>query len=127
MSTALNIPLKRTKSFSKYIYSSNDNISDSYIFILEFECPKKKFNKKITKVISEKNSYLINENDKIPYKKYKKLNLEIFNLKNLDQCHKITINLESNNLVHKDNFIYLEIINNNSNLICYYNFENNQI
>ena len=117
------IPIKKTKSFTKYSYSSNDNINNSYLFVIELECPKKKYYKKIQKISTEKNYYILNEDDKILFKKFTKIKLEITKLSNIDQSQIIEIDLNSNNLISKNNFIYLEVINKDDFLLCYYNIE----
>lgn len=129
--TLSNTPLTRSKSFSKYLYSSIDDTNDSFLFVIELESDKKRFNKKIQKISSEKKNYLINDIDKIIFKKIKNVKIEVINLKNPEEIHKIetplNTNSEGTSVTIKDTFIYLEIINNNGNLICFYNLDKSQL
>ena len=73
----------------------------------------------------------INDIDKIIFKKIKNVKIEIINLKNPEEIHKIetplNTNSEGTSVTIKDTFIYLEIINNNGNLICFYNLDKSQL
>ena len=127
--TLSNTPLTRSKSFSKYLYSSIDDTNDSFLFVIELESDKKRFNKKIQKISSEKKNYIINDVDKILFKKYYNLNFEIINLNKPQENASLSINLNSENdgtnINSKNDLIYVEVINNNGNLLCFYNLDKN--
>ena len=122
MSTALLIESNQKKSSSKYLTSEIDPSPEYYLFVIKLES-KKKF-KKIQKISTDTTKYLINDNEKIYFDKYNKLSLEVTNLKNPLFNHTVQIDLSQNYIIHKNNYIYLEITNNNGYLTLFCNLAN---
>lgn len=122
MSTVLLSESKQTK-ISKYLTADIDSIPEYYIFDIQLES-KKKF-KNIKKISTDNTKYLLDNYDKIIYKKYKNINFKIINIKKQIISHDLTINLSKDYIIHKDNSIYLEISNKNGYLTLFYNLESN--
>ncbi len=122
MSTVLLSESKQTKN-SKYITADIDSIPEYYLFDIQLES-KKKF-KNIKKISTDNTKYLLNNYDKIIYKKYKNINFKIINIKKQIISHDLTINLSKDYIIHKDKSIYLEISNKNGYLTLFYNLESN--
>ena len=122
MSTVLLSESKQTKN-SKYITADIDSIPEYYLFDIQLES-KKKF-KNIKKISTDNTKYLLNNYDKIIYKKYKNINFKIINIKKQIISHDLKINLSKDYIIHKDNSIYLEISNKNGYLTLFYNLESN--
>ena len=120
MSTALLTESKHKKS-SKYLTSETDPSPEYYLIVLHLESKKK--SKKITKISTDTTKYLINDYDKIYYKKYNNLSFEITNLSKPLFNHNIKVNLSQNYIIHKDSTIYLEVVNKNGYLTLFYNLE----
>lgn len=124
MSLNLTPQIKKTRSFSKYLYSNIDQSEDFYIFDIKLTSQKKK-SKKIKKIKSSKSDILINNSDNLLFNKYDKMNISIININQPIDNHDIEINLENKSLIYKDNYIYLEIYSDMGNLKCFYNLEIN--
>lgn len=120
MSTALLTESKHKKS-SKYLTSETDPSPEYYLIVLQLESKKK--SKKIQKISTDTTKYLINDYDKIYYKKYNNLSFEITNLSKPLFNHNIKVNLSQNYIIHKDSTIYLEVVNKNGYLTLFYNLE----
>ncbi len=116
--------MKKSKSFSKYLYASIDQSEDFYIFDIKLESQKKKF-KKIKKIKNSKSDFLINEGDNINYNKYEKLNLDVVNVNKANDIHSIEVELNNKSMIYKDEFIYLEVYSDMGVLKCFYNLEVN--
>lgn len=124
MSYSLTPQIKKSKSFSKYLYSNIDQTEDFFIFNIELISNKKK-SKKIKKIKNSKSGLLLSSSDDIMYSKYQKILMEIINITNPDSNHSLEIKLENKSLIYKDNFIYLEISDNYNALNCFYNLDIN--
>lgn len=124
MSYSLTPQIKKSKSFSKYLYSNIDQTEDFFIFNIELISNKKK-SKKIKKVKNSKSGLLLSSSDDIMYSKYQKILMKIVNITNPDSNHSLEIKLENKSLIYKDNFIYLEISDNYNALNCFYNLDIN--
>lgn len=120
MSTALLTESKHKKS-SKYLTSEIDTSPEYYLIVIHLES-KKKF-KKIQKISTDTTKYLLNDHDKINYKKYNNLLFEITNLNKPLFNHTIQVDLSQNYIIHKDKTVYLEVTNKNGYLTLYYNLE----
>lgn len=115
-------PIKKSKSFSKYLYSSIDESNDFYVFDIKLSNDKKKF-KKIKKIKNSKSDMLLDLYDNISTK-YTKINLEIAATNNIDDIHSVSIELNSNkSTIYKDDYIYLEISSECDIIKCFYNLE----
>ena len=123
MSYSLTPQIKKSRSFSKYLYSSNDNEEDFYIFDIKLVSNKKK-SKKIKKIKNSKCDHLINISDGITFSKYNTLHMDIININNPTNNHSLEVNLNNSTIYH-DSFIYLEITSELGLLKCYYNLEVN--
>lgn len=122
MSYSLDIQMNKSKSFSKYLYSSVDNEEDFFLFDIKFISQKKKF-KKIRKVKNSKSDVLISYSDNININKYNRAEITIVNIAKPNINHKLTINFNNNSLIYKDSFIYLELSSEMNLLKCFYNLE----
>lgn len=120
MSTVLLSESKQKKS-SKYLTADIDPIPEYYLFEIQLES-KKKF-KNIKKISTDSTKYLLNNDDKIIYKKYTNINFKIISLKKPLTSHDLTIDLSKDYIIHKDDSIYLEISNKNGYLTLFYNLE----
>ena len=92
MSYSLTPQIKKSKSFSKYLYSNIDQSEDFYIFNIELT-NKKKF-KKIKKVKNSKSGMIINQSDDILFSKYQKANIDIINISQPELSHSVEIKLK---------------------------------
>ncbi len=124
MSYNLTPQIKKSRSFSKYLYANIDQSEDFYIFDIKLISNKKK-SKKIKKIKNSKSDTLITLNDNINVNKYNKFELTIINLNNPNINHTLDLNLTNQTIVYKDDFIYLEISNEMNLLKCFYNLEIN--
>ncbi len=115
--------IRKSKSFSKYLYSSIDLSDDFFIFDIKLTNHKKKIKKKIKKITNSKSDNLIEISDKIEYEKYTKMSISITSIHNSFQNHQLEVKLDENPIIFKDNLIYLEVSNENGFLKCYFNFE----
>ena len=122
MSYTLTPQIKKSKSFSKYLYSNADSEDDFYIFDIKLVSHKKKF-KKIKKIKNSKCDTLLTYSDSILLSKYSTLEIGIININNPSINHQIKIDLSNNNIVHHDDFIYLEITSELGFLKCFYNLD----
>ena len=122
MSTALLTESNHKKISSKYLTAEIDPNPEYYLFVINLQS-KKKF-KKIQKISTDSTKYLIKDNEKIYFDKYNKLILEVTNLKNPLFNHTVQIDLSQNYIIHKNNYIYLEITNNNGYLTLFCNLAN---
>tara|TARA_B100002019_G_C21249257_1_gene590122 strand:- start:814 stop:1191 length:378 start_codon:yes stop_codon:yes gene_type:complete len=122
MSTALLTESNQKKSSSKYLTAEIDPNPEYYLFVINLQS-KKKF-KKIQKISTDSTKYLIKDNEKIYFDKYNKLILEVTNLKNPLFNHTVQIDLSQNYIIHKNNYVYLEITNNNGYLTLFCNLAN---
>ena len=122
MSYSLEPQLKKSKSFSKYLYSNLGNEEDFYLFDIKFNSEKKK-SKKIRKVKNSKNDILINLNDNIQASKYSSLEMNIVNISNPSINHSLIISLKNDPVIYQDEFVYLEISTELKLLKCFYNLE----
>lgn len=113
------------KKSSKYLLSNINPKNDYYLVIMSLDSKKK--TKKIQKIITESYKYLISDNDKIIFKKYYKINIEILFLKKQKETHTFSVDLNNNLIIHHDDKVYVEISNNNGFLNCYFNFDSEQI
>ena len=113
------------KKSSKYLLSNINPKNDYYLVIMSLDSKKK--TKKIQKIIAESHKYLISDNDKINFKKYYKINIEILFLKKQKETHTFSVDLNNNLIIHHDDKVYVEISNNNGFLNCYFNFDGEQI
>tara|TARA_X000000950_G_scaffold273475_1_gene357310 strand:+ start:302 stop:679 length:378 start_codon:yes stop_codon:yes gene_type:complete len=113
------------KKSSKYLLSNIKPKNDYYLIIMNLESKKK--TKKIQKIVAESCKYIISDNDKINFKKYYKMNIEIIYLKKEKESHTFSVNLDNNYIIHHDNKVYLEVSNSNGYLNCYFNFDSDQI
>ena len=113
------------KKSSKYLLSNINPKNDYYLVIMSLDSKKK--TKKIQKIITESYKYLISDNDKIIFKKYYKINIEILFLKKQKETHTFSVDLNNNLIIHHDDKVYVEISNNNGFLNCYFNFYSEQI
>ena len=109
------------KKSSKYLLSNINPKNDYYLVIMSLDSKKK--TKKIQKIITESYKYLISDNDKINFKKYYKINIEILFLKKQKETHSFSVDLNNNLMIHHDDKVYVEISNNNGFLNCYFNFD----
>ena len=116
------IPIKKSKSFSKYLYSSIDASNDFYIFEIKLSNEKKKF-KKIKKIKNSKSDMLLDLTDNVNSNKYTTLSLGITTTNNIDDIHYVNVNLKNKSTVYQDNFVYLEITSEFDVLKCFYNLE----
>ena len=124
MSYNLTPQIKKSRSFSKYLYANIDQSEDFYIFDIKLISNKKK-SKKIKKIKNSKSDTLITLNDNINANKYNKFELTIINLNNPNINHTLDLNLTNQTIVYKDDFIYLEISSEMNLLKCFYNLEIN--
>lgn len=115
--------IKKSKSFSKYLYSSIDLSDDFFIFDIKLTNQKKKIKKKIKKITNSKSDNLIEISDKIEYNKYTKMVIYITSIHNSFQNHQLEFKLDDGQIIFQDNLIYLEVSNENGFLKCYFNFE----
>tara|TARA_B100001093_G_scaffold515859_1_gene593195 strand:+ start:1250 stop:1630 length:381 start_codon:yes stop_codon:yes gene_type:complete len=123
MSYSLVPQMKKSKSFSKYLYSTIDISDDFFLFNIKLTNQKKKFKKKIKKITNSKSDNLINISDNIEYNKYSKMEIIISSVKNAFNTHQIEIKLEDKPIIFQDEIIYLEISNENNFLKCFFNLE----
>ena len=123
MSLSLTPQLKKSKSFSKYLYSNIDQTEDFYIF--DVNLINKKKSKKIKKIKNSKSDLLINTSDNLVFNKYNKMNISIVNINRPMDTHLIELNLENKSIFYKDDYVYLEIYSEMGNLKCFYNLEVN--
>ena len=124
MSLSLTPQIKKSRSFSKYLYSNIDQSEDFYIFDIKLTSHKKK-SKKIKKIKNSKSDILINITDNLVFDKYEKMNISIININQPIDNHDIELNLEKKSIIYKDNYIYLEVYSEMGNLKCFYNLEIN--
>lgn len=122
MSYSLGGQMKKSKSFSKYLYSSVDNEEDFYLFDIKLISNKKK-SKKIRKIKNSKSDVLISLGDNVNVNKYITMELEITNITKPNINHNLLIDLKSNSSIYQDSFIYLELTNEMNLLKCFYNLE----
>ena len=122
MSYSLIPQIKKSRSFSKYLYSSIDLSDDIYIFDIKLTNPKKKL-KKFKKIKNSKSDVLINNNDEISFTKYSKLEINITSLNNKLDSIDIEIELTIEPIIYQDDKIYLEITSNIDLMNCFYNLE----
>ena len=122
MSYSLIPQIKKSRSFSKYLYSSIDLSDDFYIFDIKLTNPKKKL-KKFKKIKNSKSDVLINNNDEISFTKYSKLEINITSLNNKLDSIDIEIELTNEPIIYQDDKIYLEITSNIDLMNCFYNLE----
>ena len=122
MSYSLIPQIKKSMSFSKYLYSSIDLSDDFYIFDIKLTNPKKKL-KKFKKIKISKSDVLINNNDEISFTKYSKLEINITSLNNKLDSIDIEIELTNEPIIYQDDKIYLEITSNIDLMNCFYNLE----
>ena len=122
MSYSLIRQIKKSSSFSKYLYSSIDLSDDFYIFDIKLTNPKKKL-KKFKKIKNSKSDVLINNNDEISFTKYSKLEINITSLNNKLDSIDIEIELTNEPIIYQDDKIYLEITSNIDLMNCFYNLE----
>ena len=123
MSLSLTPQLKKSRSFSKYLYSNIDQTEDFYIFDINLISKKK--SKKIKKIKNSKSDILINTSDNFVFKKYNKMNISIVNINRPIDNHLVELNLENKSIIYKDDYVYLEIYSEMGNLKCFYNLEVN--
>lgn len=114
--------IKKSRSFSKYLYSSIDLSDDFYIFDIKLTNPKKKL-KKFKKIKNSKSDVLINNNDEISFTKYSKLEINITSLNNKLDSIDIEIELTNEPIIYQDDKIYLEITSDMDLMNCFYNLE----
>ena len=124
MSYTLTPQIKKSRSFSKYLYSSADNEEDFYIFDIKLISHKKK-SKKIKKIKNTKCDNLITTSDGISFNKYSSLVMDIININNPSKNHSFKLELNNNSVIYHDNFIYLEVTSELGLLKCFYNLEVN--
>ena len=122
MSYSLIPQIKKSRSFSKYLYSSIDLSDDFYIFDIKLTNPKKKL-KKFKKIKNSKSDVLINNNDEISFTKYSKLEINITSLNNKLDSIDIEIELTNEPIIYQEDKIYLEITSNIDLMNCFYNLE----
>ena len=125
MSYTLNPQIKKSRSISKYLYSSIDESDDFYIFDIKLISDKKKF-KKFKKIKNSKSGMLLNTGENVNSSKYSKLLIEIATTNNINDVHYIDISLKNSDnksIIYKDDFIYLEITSEYNLLKCFYNLE----
>ena len=120
MSYSVEPQLKKSKSFSKYLYSNIDQNEDFFIFDIKLS-NKKKF-KKIKKIKNLKSDYIIDETDKINFKKYTLMEITVININNVEFVNNAVINIENLPVIYNQDSLYFEISNNNNYLKCFYNF-----
>jgi hypothetical protein len=123
MSLSLTPQLKKSRSFSKYLYSNIDQTEDFYIF--DINLISKKRSKKIKKIKNSKSDILINTSDNLVFNKYNKMNISIVNINRPIDNHLVELNLENKSIIYKDDYVYLEIYSEMGNLKCFYNLEVN--
>ena len=123
MSLSLTPQLKKSRSFSKYLYSNIDQTEDFYIFDINLISKKK--SKKIKKIKNSKSDILINTSDNLVFNKYNKMNISIVNINRPIDNHLVELNLENKSIIYKDDYVYLEIYSEMGNLKCFYNLEVN--
>jgi hypothetical protein len=123
MSLSLTPQLKKSRSFSKYLYSNIDQTEDFYIF--DINLISKKMSKKIKKIKNSKSDILINTSDNLVFNKYNKMNISIVNINRPIDNHLVELNLENKSIIYKDDYVYLEIYSEMGNLKCFYNLEVN--
>ena len=123
MSLSLTPQLKKSRSFSKYLYSNIDQTEDFYIFDINLISKKK--SKKIKKIKNTKCDNLITTSDGISFNKYNSLLMNIININNPSKNHSFKLDLNNNSVIYHDNFIYLEVTAELGLLKCFYNLEVN--
>lgn len=114
--------IKKSRSFSKYLYSSIDLSDDFYIFDIKLINSKKKL-KKFKKIKNSKSDVLINNNDEISFTKYSKLEINITSLNNKLDSIDLEIELTNAPIIYQDDKIYLEITSDMDLMNCFYNLE----
>lgn len=124
MSLSLTPQIKKSRSFSKYLYSNIDQSEDFYVFDIKLTSHKKK-SKKIKKIKNSKSDILINITDNLVFNKYEKMNISIININQPIDNHDIELNLENKSIIYKDNYVYLEVYSEMGHLKCFYNLEVN--
>ena len=124
MSYSLTPQVKKSRSFSKYLYSNNDNEEDFYIFDIKLVSNKKK-SKKIKKIKNSRCDHLITMNDGITLSKYNTLHIDIININNPSKNHSLEVSLNNHSTIYHDSFIYLEITSEIGLLKCFYNLDVN--
>ena len=120
MSYTLTPQIKKSRSFSKYLYTNADNEEDFYIFDIKLISNKKK-SKKIKKIKNTKCDNLITTSDGISFNKYNSLLMDIININDPSKNHSFKLDLNNNSVIYHDNFIYLEVTAELGLLKCFYN------
>ena len=112
----------KSKSFSKYIYSSLNNVENLILFDIQLLSKKK--SKKIKKVKNVKTGYLFNIEDKIN-KKYNNINIEIIFINTQNKNINFNIDLlplnTSQTIIYQNSSIYVEVSKNFGFLKFFYN------
>ena len=113
---------KNTNILSKYLYTTNDQPNDYFLFDIKLLNSKKKF-KNFKKIKNTKNGFIIEREDNISFQKYSKMKLDILNITNLIQKHNIEFVFTDKDCIYTDDFIYIELSIKFDKLICFYNLK----
>ena len=113
---------KNTNNSSKYLYTTNNQPGDYFLFDIKLFNSKKKF-KNFKKIKNIKNGFIIERNDNINFQKYSKIKLDILNINNLTQNHTVEFLFNEKDYIYNDDFIYIELSNKFNKLVCFYNLK----
>ena len=124
MSTNSLNEIKQIKN-SKYSSSDIDPTPSYYLFVINFDSKKK--SKKIQKITTDNSKFLITNKEKINFKKYNKIKLELLNIKKPTEDHVVDLEIQNEVKIYKDSKIYLEVSNNSGYINLFYNINLNQL